>query len=132
VVLDDAADPVELDHLLPQGRAGRVLITTRRNRGAWHSIAETAGIGVFTPAQSVRYLELNLKALAPRSPGILSEAAELAAELGYLPHVGPRHYRRRRRLPRQVRPWWRRLDGDSHGRGDHTAAQPRVVRRRSP
>jgi hypothetical protein len=40
---------------------------------------------VFTPAQSVRYLELNLKALAPRSPGILSEAAELAAELGYLP-----------------------------------------------
>jgi hypothetical protein len=32
----------------------------------------------------------------------------------------------------KLRPSWRQFDGDSRGRGDHTAAQPRVVRGLSP
>lgn len=85
VVLDDVADPVDLDQLWPQGRGGRVLVTTRRSGGAWQNVAAAVEIGVFTPGESVRYLEMKLKSLPRRSPGILSEAAELAADLGYLP-----------------------------------------------
>lgn len=64
---------------------GTVLVTTRRTDAAWANIATPAEISVFTPAESVRYLEMKLKSLSRHSPGILGEAAELAADLGYLP-----------------------------------------------
>ncbi len=85
VVLDDVADPVDLQDLWPQGRAGQVVVTTRRSAAAWQNIATPVEIDVFTPAESVSYLQMMLKAHARRLPGILSEAAELAADLGHLP-----------------------------------------------
>ena len=84
VVLDDVANPADLDQLWPQGQAGQVLVTTRRNEAAWRNIAASADIYVFTPGESIRYLEAKLKPVTD-VPGILDEAAELAADLGYLP-----------------------------------------------
>ena len=85
VVLDDVADPVDLHHLWPQGSAGRVLVTTRRTDAAWREVATPIEISVFAPVESARYLEMKLKSLQRRFPDILSEAPQLAADLGYLP-----------------------------------------------
>ena len=85
VVLDDVADPAHLRGLFPQGRAGAVLITTRRTDSELQAIGTPVDVEVFTPAESVRYLTGRLGPEARRSPEILGEAEALAADLGHLP-----------------------------------------------
>ena len=82
IVLDDLGDP---NHLLglwpPTGGAGRTVVTTRRTDAALRAGRQLIGVGVFTPAESLRYLT---EKLAGR-PDLATGAAGLAAELGQLP-----------------------------------------------
>src|SRR5262249_35762712 len=85
VVLDDLADPADLDGLWPAGPAGRVLVTTRRRDAALPGRRSVIDIGVFTEAEAAAYLTAKLSA-APGAPrAMLDGAPELAEALGYLP-----------------------------------------------
>src|SRR5215470_4335756 len=82
VVLDDVADPGALRELWPPARSsGRVLVTTRRRdaalRGAGRVLVE---VGLFTQGEAMAYLTQKLA-----SDLVVAQAAELAADLGYLP-----------------------------------------------
>jgi hypothetical protein len=83
VVLDDLERPADLVGLWPpRNRSGRVVVTTRRRdaalRGHQRQMVE---VGVFSPDEANTYLAT---ALADQ-PRLLDGAAELAAELGFLP-----------------------------------------------
>jgi hypothetical protein len=85
VVLDDLADPADLDGLWPAGPAGRVLVTTRRRDAALPGRRSVIDIGVFTSAEATAYLTEKLSP-APGAPrDVLDGAAALAQALGYLP-----------------------------------------------
>ncbi|MGW4065249.1 tetratricopeptide repeat protein [Amycolatopsis sp. NPDC004747] len=81
VVLDDLQDPQHLENLWPP-QNGQVLVTTRRRdaalRGRHRRIVD---VDVFTPEEAHAYLAASF---ADR-PEALDGAAELAAELGFLP-----------------------------------------------
>jgi hypothetical protein len=82
VVLDDVADPADVQGLWPHGPAGRGLVTTRRRdavlAGGHRRMIE---VGVFTCEQAVAYLTAKLGADSHQLDG----AAELAEDLGRLP-----------------------------------------------
>ncbi|MGH3999929.1 MAG: NB-ARC domain-containing protein [Pseudonocardiaceae bacterium] len=81
VVLDDLSDPADLQGLWPQGPCGRVLVTTRRRDAALASGArQLIEIGLYTPEQALAYLCQKIG----NGDG-LEHAANLAADLGYLP-----------------------------------------------
>jgi len=84
VVLDDVADPGDLARLWPTG-SGRVLVTTRRRDAAMAARGPVVDVGGFSPEESLDYLTAKLTPATGVPVGALSEAAELAAELGYLP-----------------------------------------------
>jgi hypothetical protein len=82
-VLDDVADPADLRGLWPDGPNGQTVVTTRRQDAVLtdHD-RRLINIGLYTPAEAVAYLEDKLD----RARGdVMTEAAELAADLGYLP-----------------------------------------------
>ncbi|MEU9740167.1 tetratricopeptide repeat protein [Micromonospora chersina] len=82
VVLDDLADPNDLRGLWPPtAPSGRTIVTTRRRDTALVAGRRVVDVGLFTPAESVAYLEAKLGA----DPARLHEAAELADDLGHLP-----------------------------------------------
>jgi hypothetical protein len=83
VVLDDVADPGDVKGLWPPPNpAGRTLVTTRRR----DAVLSTAGrrlvtVGLFTEGEAVAYLRERLG----DDDRVLTEATELAADLGLLP-----------------------------------------------
>lgn len=81
VVLDDVADPADVQGLWPQGPAGAVLVTSRRRD---LRIGHQVDVGVFTLQESVAYLTERLSTVDQRAD-VLDGATELAVELGHLP-----------------------------------------------
>jgi hypothetical protein len=87
IVLDDLADPADLRGLWPRGPRGRVLVTTRRT----DAVLSTHGrrrvdVGLFTSVEARDYLVAKLGTVtAGGCVERIVEAAELAADLGYLP-----------------------------------------------
>jgi tetratricopeptide (TPR) repeat protein len=96
LVYDNAADPGDLRRYLPAGRPdGHVIITTRLVNWPSYMAAEELEIPAFTEEEAVRYLQRRDPRLATGARGLPlaaeeaarreSEAARLAAVLGYLP-----------------------------------------------
>ena len=82
VILDNVADPADVAPLLARARAGRYLITSRRASG-WHATGVApVQLDVLDPAEAQALLAA---ILTPDQPGGLDAAAELCAELGFLP-----------------------------------------------
>lgn len=77
LIFDNADQPEELQHLIPQG-PGDILITSRNHR--WQAVIDTVPLDVFARAESVEFL-------IKRVPKGLNEedADRLAEELGDLP-----------------------------------------------
>ncbi|MFI0898361.1 tetratricopeptide repeat protein [Streptomyces sp. NPDC020983] len=84
VVLDDVADPRDLNGLRPPAVAsGRTVVTTRR-RDAARAIGGTAvEVGLFTPGEAEAYLASALAAEGRTEPA--ADLAGLAGDLGRLP-----------------------------------------------
>jgi hypothetical protein len=89
VVLDDAAEPAHLRGLWPQGKAGRVLVTTRRRDASLTGAGRVViRVGVFTPAEAAGYLRDKLAPALSRGDvpaDVLDQVDELATDLGHLP-----------------------------------------------
>jgi tetratricopeptide (TPR) repeat protein len=83
VVLDNVTDPADIAPLLAQATTGRFLITSRRATG-WHHLADPVRLDVLAPAEALDLLT-RITAVAGAGPGDLDGAAELCAELGFLP-----------------------------------------------
>ena len=88
VVLDDLAEPGDARGLWPQGRSGRVVVTTRRRDVVRVAGARLVTVGVFTPAESMAYLQEKLT--TARSNGevpadVLDAAEGLARDVVHLP-----------------------------------------------
>jgi len=81
VVLDNVSDPADVAPLLARASAGRYLITSRRASG-WHGTAVPVRLDVLDPAEAQAMLAA---ILAPGRPREADGAAELCAELGFLP-----------------------------------------------
>jgi tetratricopeptide (TPR) repeat protein len=84
IVLDDLADPSDLEGLWPPRTSqGRVIVTTRRTDAALSTHGEAVPIDVFTPAEAHRFLTDKFAG----DPGRYTDAdiAGVAADLGYLP-----------------------------------------------
>src|SRR6266487_3647976 len=82
VVLDDLADPADLEGLWPRGPAGRVLVTTRRDDAALLGQGRRiAQIGVFSRREALSYLTASLY----DTPDQRIEALDLAEDLRCLP-----------------------------------------------
>jgi hypothetical protein len=77
LIFDNADQPEDLSDIIPQG-PGHVLITSRNHR--WESRADTVQVDVFTPEESIAFLERRIRGEFDRK-----SASILAAELGYLP-----------------------------------------------
>jgi len=82
LVLDDLGDPVHMEDLWPQGDAGRVLVTSRRDENALRGQnARIAHVGVFTRREALNYLTARLS----EDPDQRIGALDVAEDLGYLP-----------------------------------------------
>jgi hypothetical protein len=77
LVFDNADQPEDLSDIIPQG-PGHVLVTSRNHR--WESRADSVQVDVFTPEESIAFLERRIRGELDRK-----DASALAAELGYLP-----------------------------------------------
>ncbi|MDQ1740326.1 MAG: hypothetical protein QOE53_1978 [Pseudonocardiales bacterium] len=85
VVLDDLSNPVDLTGLWLEGRAGRVLITTRRHDSVLSGRGrKVLDVGLFTPDEACAYLNAKLGG-AGSQPDVLEQAADLVNDLGLLP-----------------------------------------------
>lgn len=84
VVLDDLVNPTDVVGLWPQGRAGRVLVTSRRRDAALTGHGRVlVDVEVFAPSEAVEFLTRKLA--ASHVPSVLDEAEGLAEDLGFLP-----------------------------------------------
>ncbi|MEU7576295.1 FxSxx-COOH system tetratricopeptide repeat protein [Streptomyces sp. NPDC041068] len=85
VVLDDVADPADLNGLWPPEHPnGRILVTTRRRDAALTGPnRHLINVGLFTAEESVAYLAARLSAHG--RAGSLDQLHALAADLGHLP-----------------------------------------------
>ncbi|WP_328498894.1 FxSxx-COOH system tetratricopeptide repeat protein [Streptomyces sp. NBC_00414] len=85
VVLDDVADPADLNGLWPpESPHGRVLVTTRRRDAALTDHKRCLiNVGLFTPTESVAYLTTRLSAHGRDHPP--GQLLKLASDLGHLP-----------------------------------------------
>jgi tetratricopeptide (TPR) repeat protein len=82
VVLDDLADPADIDGLWPAGSAGRVLVTARQaDAAAAAHRPRLARVGPFSPREALDYLSASLQA----DPGQRVGAPDLAGDLGFTP-----------------------------------------------
>ncbi|WP_218042438.1 tetratricopeptide repeat protein [Streptomyces chartreusis] len=84
IVLDDVADPGDLDDLWPPAHAcGRTLVTTRRRDASLATHGHLVPVALFTPAEATAYLHQALAAHGRRESAV--DLAALAADLGHLP-----------------------------------------------
>jgi tetratricopeptide (TPR) repeat protein len=84
IVLDDLADPADLQGLWPDGPRGRTVVTTRRSdAGLMGSGRRRIDVGLFTSGQARAYLAAKLGTDRPGER--MREADELATDLGHLP-----------------------------------------------
>jgi tetratricopeptide (TPR) repeat protein len=82
VVLDDLADPGDLDGLWPLGPAGMVLATTRLPAGAMAGPGrQILEVGPFSPREALSYLAARLS----EERDLRAGALDLATDLGRLP-----------------------------------------------
>jgi tetratricopeptide (TPR) repeat protein len=82
VIFDDLVDPADLDGLWPQGSAGRVLATTRRQDDTLRERGRRImPVGPFTLREALAYLTARLH----DDPGQRTEALDLAKDLGCHP-----------------------------------------------
>ncbi|GAB2647638.1 hypothetical protein GCM10027271_01470 [Saccharopolyspora gloriosae] len=82
IVLDDVQKPSDLRGLWPPRQlTGRVVVTTRRRDAALTRRGHLIEVGTFTAVEATAYLRTKLADSSASADG----AAELAAELGYLP-----------------------------------------------
>ena len=82
VILDNVTDPADVAPLLARASAGRYLITSRRASG-WHATGVVpVRLDVLDPAEAQALLAA---ILSPDRPQEADGAAELCAELGFLP-----------------------------------------------
>jgi hypothetical protein len=83
VVLDDLIDPADLQGLWPTGPRGRTVVTTRRRDAVLTDRGRRLiNVGLYTVTEAIAYLHDKLGGAG--TPAV-AEAAELAADLGYLP-----------------------------------------------
>ncbi|MFF9089878.1 NB-ARC domain-containing protein [Streptomyces sp. NPDC014991] len=85
IILDDVADPADLQRLWPPTSPhGRTLLTTRRRDAALSGEGRRlVEVGRFTKAQAVHYLTTSLAAHGRTEPS--DQLTALAADLGHLP-----------------------------------------------
>lgn len=84
VVLDDVADPADLQGLWPEGPRGCTLVTTRRTDSTMFGRGRRRiSVGLFTQDEARRYLTAKLE--ENLSPDAVKQVDDLAADLGYLP-----------------------------------------------
>jgi tetratricopeptide (TPR) repeat protein len=82
VVVDDLAEPADLDGLWPRGKNGRVLLTTRLPADSLiEHRCRVVQVGTFSPRESVSYLAARLAGDPDQRTGVL----DLATDLGGLP-----------------------------------------------
>lgn len=82
VILDNVSDPTDVAPLLDRASSGRYLITSRRASG-WHGTGVVpVRLDVLDPDEAQAMLTA---ILSPSQPGQADGAAELCAELGFLP-----------------------------------------------
>ena len=81
LILDNVTDPADVAPLLARAPAGRYLITSRRATG-WYATAAPVRLDVLDPAEAEALLTAILTRDRPRE---VDGAAELCAELGFLP-----------------------------------------------
>jgi tetratricopeptide (TPR) repeat protein len=81
LILDDVSQPGDVEPLLGQLHGGHILLTTRRDTG-WQRIAAPVRLDVLAPGPAA---DLIAAATGQDSPQDAWAAAEIAAELGFLP-----------------------------------------------
>jgi tetratricopeptide (TPR) repeat protein len=81
LVIDDLADPADLESLWPAGPAGQVIITTRLTAAAFGSGLRVAQVGGFSRREALSYLSSRLTDY----PGQRVEALDLGEDLDGLP-----------------------------------------------
>ncbi|MFJ1638517.1 MULTISPECIES: tetratricopeptide repeat protein [unclassified Streptomyces] len=81
LVLDNVADPSDIEPLLARVATGRILITSRRATG-WHGVAAPVALDVLSHAEAV---ELFTEILTHGPPHDADGTDEVCAALGYLP-----------------------------------------------
>ncbi|MFJ5632998.1 tetratricopeptide repeat protein [Streptomyces goshikiensis] len=81
LVLDNVADPADIEPLLARAATGRILITSRRATG-WHGVATPVALDVLSNAEAV---ELFTEILTHGPPRDADGTDEVCTALGYLP-----------------------------------------------
>ena len=81
VVLDDLADPADLDGLWPFGTDGRVVVTARQETSLDEPNRRIVPVGSFTMREALAYLTARLST----DPGQRTEALDLATDLDRQP-----------------------------------------------
>jgi tetratricopeptide (TPR) repeat protein len=81
LILDDVSKPGDVESLLGQLRGGRILLTTRRDTG-WQRMAAPIRLDVLAPGPAAALITTST---GSADPGDVQVAAEIAAELGFLP-----------------------------------------------
>ena len=81
VVLDDLADPADLDGLWPFGTDGRVVVTARQENSLDGPNRRVVQVGSFTMREALAYLTARLST----DPGQRTEALDLATDLDRQP-----------------------------------------------
>jgi len=85
VVLDDVTDAGDLRNLVPEGPAGRVVITSRLRADALAGRGHVVEVAHFTEQEAMAYVGRRLDHRGRATERVLAEAAQLAEALGHLP-----------------------------------------------
>lgn len=85
VVLDDVTDAGDLRNLVPEGPAGRVVITSRLRADALAGRGHVVEVAHFTEQEATAYVGRRLDHRGRATERVLAEAAQLAEALGHLP-----------------------------------------------
>jgi hypothetical protein len=81
LILDDVSEAAQVEPLLGQLHGGHVVLTTRRDTG-WERIATQVWLDMLDPVPATAFITAMTR---PSNPEETQAAADIAAELGYLP-----------------------------------------------